>query len=311
MPGSSVAPRRAIDDDGDVALGGLEERRGHRRPDRSLQHPVHDRALPRPDTTSTIARAESSGPMPIVTARVGTSATSPQYRAFASIVVGERSTTRVGAFASDGRLVEPRWPFVPSPRIARSIPPAPARPVERRAGRRPGRRRSGAGPRAPRRSRADRGSSAASSRTTNAGLPRRVPRYSSSWTAVTRPVSSVPRAAAPRQLRVQPHRGVAGRRTTEAVGVASRSRPRRGRRRPGSSALVVLDHRDPQIAHRSASADERGPEAVPVAPVDHLAQLDLPAGLVLGLLLAPQQRLARLAAPGERRGARRRRSPPP
>src|SRR2546427_3867619 len=45
---------------------------------------------------------------------------------------------------------------------------------------------------------------------------------------------------------------------------------------------------------RSGPADERRAEAVPVSPVHHLAELDLSAGVILGLLLAAEQRLARL-----------------
>ena len=59
-----------------------------------------------------------------------------------------------------------------------------------------------------------------------------------------------PGAATPRQLRVQPHRGVPGRRNHRGRGMP-RDRVDDEVGAGPAQGLVVLDHRDPQIAHRS------------------------------------------------------------
>src|SRR5262249_52651342 len=71
---------------------------------------------------------------------------------------------------------------------------------------------------------------------------------------------------------------------------ATRSAPTR----PMSSASSTMTMRGPVT--RLAPTLEHCPEAVPVTPVDHVAQLDLPAGLVLRLLSAQEQRPAGLQA---------------
>ena len=145
-----------------------------------------------------------------------------------------------------GGSLNPRCPFEPRPRIARSSPPRAQQlrsNVAQASSRSPSRRE----PHHvlvvdPQRIR---GSSAASSRTANAGRSASSPEVLVELERRDPAGVERPGAAARRELRVQPHRGVAGRRHDRGRGVPRDRVARRDRRRPGSSDVVVLDHRDP------------------------------------------------------------------